>query len=170
MAACVRGYREVFDRKRYSIESAIVSLEAIAGCSRGIDYLVGGEKKTDNPAANVVPAPFSSRVAILRAIEPNTLSDRPFSIPYSHVAIIAAAWTGVWFGASALLSGFVSRPVQAVLGALVIVGLLQLATFSALRTVLWPYELLPTLEMGGLMATNFREPVPAIPPAGAQEA
>ena len=31
-------------------------------------------------------------------------------------------------------------------------------------------QLLPTLVMGGLMATNFRKPVPAIPPAGAQEA
>jgi glycosyltransferase 2 family protein len=31
-------------------------------------------------------------------------------------------------------------------------------------------QLLPTLVMGGLMATNFRKPVPAMPPAGAQEA
>jgi len=31
-------------------------------------------------------------------------------------------------------------------------------------------QLLPTLVMGGLMATNFRKPVPAVPPAGAQEA
>ena len=31
-------------------------------------------------------------------------------------------------------------------------------------------QLLPTLVMGGLMATNFRKPVPAMPPAAAQEA
>ena len=46
----------------------------------------------------------------------------------------------------------------------------QAAMFSAFAIALHAIQLLPTLVMGGLMATNFRKPVPAVPPAGAQEA